>query len=148
MMSLLSVLLFAILSIVAMAQTQMPDDMDDEKKISELYVAMYRAMIDKDTDALSDIFGDDFVLVHMTGIRQSKNDYIRSIENGTLNYYSCEDATLDITITQESATMIGRSYVKAAVFGGGRHCWSLQLAITLRKQHNKWVMTQAIASTF
>ena len=148
MIRLLFVPLFTILAIVTMAQTQLPYDMNDKEEISELYAAMYRAMITKDTTALSDMLDEGFVLVHMTGMRQPKNDYLRYIANGTLNYYSCEDTVLDITINQDSAYMIGRSYVIAAVFGGGRHSWPLQLAITLRKHQNKWVMTEAIASTF
>lgn len=148
MIRLLFVPLFTILAIVTMAQTQLPYDMNDKEEISELYAAMYRAMITKDTTALSDMLDEGFVLVHMTGMRQPKKDYLRYIANGTLNYYSCEDTVLDITINQDSAYMIGRSYVIAAVFGGGRHSWPLQLAITLRKHQNKWVMTEAIASTF
>lgn len=148
MIRLLFVPLFTILAIVTMAQTQLPYDMNDKEEISELYAAMYRAMITKDTTALSDMLDEGFVLVHMTGMRQPKKDYLRYIANGTLNYYSCEDTVLDITINQDSAYMIGRSNVIAAVFGGGRHSWPLQLAITLRKHQNKWVMTEAIASTF
>lgn len=148
MIRLLFVPLFTILAIVTMAQTQLPYDMNDKEEISELYAAMYQAMITKDTTALSDMLDEGFVLVHMTGMRQPKNDYLRYIANGTLNYYSCEDTVLDITINQDSAYMTGRSNVIAAVFGGGRHSWPLQLAITLRKHQNKWVMTEAIASTF
>lgn len=148
MIRLLFVPLFTILAIVTMAQTQLPYDMNDKEEISELYAAMYRAMITKDTTALSDMLDEGFVLVHMTGMRQPKNDYLRYIANGTLNYYSCEDTVLDITNNQDSAYMTGRSNVIAAVFGGGRHSWPLQLAITLRKHQNKWVMTEAIASTF
>ena len=148
MIRLLFVPLFTILAIVTMAQTQLPYDMNDKEEISELYAAMYRAMITKDTTALSDMLDEGFVLVHMTGMRQPKKDYLRYIANGTLNYYSCEDTVLEITINQDSAYMTGRSNVIAAVFGGGRHSWPLQLAITLRKHQNKWVMTEAIASTF
>lgn len=122
--------------------------MDDKKEISELYAAMYRAMIAKDTVALSAMLDDDFVLVHMTGMRQPKKEYLRYIADGTLNYYSCEDTKLDIIVRQDSATIIGRSHVDAAVFGGSHHRWPLQLTITLKRQDNKWFMTEAIASTF
>lgn len=68
MIRLLFVPLFTILAIVIMAQTQLPYNMNDKEEISELYAAMYRAMIAKDTTALSDMLDDNFVLVHMTGV--------------------------------------------------------------------------------
>ena len=49
---------------------------------------MYRAMIEKDEAVLCEVLADDFVLVHMTGLRQDKNTYIRHIMNGTLNYFN------------------------------------------------------------
>ncbi len=45
-------------------------------------------MMAKDTLTLNHIHVDDFVLTHMTGMHQSKQEYIRAIAGGTLNYYS------------------------------------------------------------
>ena len=49
---------------------------------------MYRAMIEKDGAALAKLLDESFVLVHMTGMRQNKQAFIRAVENGTLNYFS------------------------------------------------------------
>ena len=64
--------------------------MTDQEQIVALYREMYRHMIAKDTASLGRILADDFVLVHMTGMRQSKQEYLRAIANGTLNYYNEE----------------------------------------------------------
>lgn len=64
--------------------------MDDKQAIEALYKQMYRAMIDKDTATLNMVHADEFMLTHMTGMRQPKQVYIQSIANGTLNYYSAE----------------------------------------------------------
>lgn len=121
----------------------------DRNKISQCYSEMYRCMIDKDTTALGHLLDDGFVLIHMTGMRQSKNEYLRYIAQGTLNYYSCEDMQLGITFMQYNrALLIGRSRVCAAVFGGGRHTWRLQLDIDLKKEDGRWLMTEARASTY
>ena len=116
--------------------------------IEALYREMYKAMVEKDTATLNRVHADNFVLTHMTGMHQSKQEYIRAIANGTLNYYSAEHEQMDIKIYGNHATLTGRSRVNAAVFGGGRHTWRLQLYFDLVKEDGKWRFTAASASTY
>ena len=122
--------------------------MDARQEIEQLYRNMYKAMVEKDTAALNRVHADEFVLVHMTGMRQTKREYIRTIADGTLNYYSATHEQMDIAIEGDTATLTGRSRVTAAVFGGGRHTWSLQLRFKLRKQDGRWQFTENRASTY
>ena len=46
--------------------------MSDREKCQAAYQEMYRAMIANDIPALSAVLDDSFVLVHMTGMRQTK----------------------------------------------------------------------------
>ena len=122
--------------------------MDDKQQIEALYREMYQAMVDKDTVKLNQIHADNFVLTHMSGMRQSKQVYIQSIANGTLNYYSAEHEQMNIKISGNTAILTGRSRVNAAVFGGGRHTWRLQLSFQLVKLDGHWQFTSAQASTY
>lgn len=122
--------------------------MSTQQQIVDLYRLMYRYMIAKDTDSLDAILIDDFVLQHMTGMRQNKKEYLRAIANGTLNYYSEELDAAPIIINGDTATLKGRSRVNAAVFGGGRHTWRLQLDISLVQREGKWLISGAKASTY
>lgn len=122
--------------------------MSDKEQILQLYREMYRAMVAKDTATLNRLHADDFVLVHMTGIRQSKAAYIQAIADGTLNYYSATHEQMYIEVDGDSATLTGRSRVNAAVFGGGRHTWSLQLRFRLAKREGRWLFTESRASTY
>ena len=106
----------------------------EEEQIETLYREMYKAMVAKDTVTLNRVHADDFVLTHMTGMQQSKQVYIQSIANGTLNYYSAEHEQMEIKVSGNHATLTGRSRVTAAVFGGGRHTWRLQLHFNLSKE--------------
>ena len=45
---------------------------EDESQIEALYRVMYEAMMAKDTVTLNRIHADVFVLIHMTGMHQSK----------------------------------------------------------------------------
>lgn len=137
-----------IIGLILLTMNTMAAANNDRTLLERTYAEMYRAMIVKDTAALGSMLDDSFVLVHMTGMRQAKHDYLQAIANGTLNYYSCDDTRLEIAIKGESAQMTGRSRVAAAVFGGGRHTWSLRLDIALKKQGGRWLMTEIKAGTY
>ena len=122
--------------------------MTDKEQISALYEAMYKAMIAKDTIALGNILSEDSVLVHMTGHRQSRKEYLSEIASGTLNYYSVNTDSLEITVNGDTARMRGRSRVNAAVYGGGLHTWRLQMDSELRKLGGEWKITCSKASTY
>ncbi len=122
--------------------------MDDKQQIGQLYQQMYRAMVEKDIATLDSLHAPEFVLIHMTGMRQSKQQYLEAIADGTLNYYRATHEQMDIHIDGDRATLTGRSRVTAAVFGGGRHTWPLQLTFHLVKRDNRWLLTSSQASTY
>ena len=122
--------------------------MTDKEQIADLYEAMYQAMIAKDTVALGKILSEDSVLVHMTGHRQTRQEYLREIASGVLNYYSVNTDSLDITVEGDTARMVGKSRVNAAVYGGGRHTWRLRMDSQLRKIDGEWLITYSKASTY
>ncbi len=122
--------------------------MTDKEKIIQLYKEMYTAMIRKDRTELERVHDDSFILIHMTGMHQSKSVYIDSIMNGTLNYYSANHEDMQVTISNDTAKLTGKSRVNAAVFGGGKHTWRLQLEFTLVKKSDDWYFTSASASTY
>ena len=122
--------------------------MTDKEQIIQLYNEMYSAMVNKDKSELERVHDDSFVLVHMTGMRQRKQEYINAIMNGTLNYYSAEHEDMQVEIKGDSAVLVGRSRVTAAVFGGGKHTWQLQLRFQLVKKNDEWRFALASASTY
>lgn len=122
--------------------------MNDKENIENRYRQMYCGMVEKDRGILTEVLDDSFVLVHMTGMRQSKAEFTRAVENGTLSYYSADHQRIDIDINGNSAVLIGQSLVNAAVFGGGHHTWRLQLKLRLIKKSDSWKICEAIASTY
>ena len=105
-------------------------------------------MVDKDRRILDDVLDESFVLVHMTGMRQSKEEFMRAVENGTLNYSSADHQRIEVGVKGESAELLGQSMVRAAVFGGGWHTWRLQLKLKLVWNGVDWKITEAQASTY
>ena len=122
--------------------------MTDEEQIKELYIRYWQYMIDKDAVGLRSLQADDYYLMHMTGVKQSWEVFIKGLLDGTFNYYSAEHDSIDVNITGDTAVMVGKSRVVAAVYGGGKGSWRLQGDFTLRKENGAWKLTSSRASTY
>ena len=122
--------------------------MNDKERIENCYRQMYLGMVEKDRNILSEVLDDSFVLVHMTGMRQSKTAFIRAVENGTLNYFSADHQRIETKVSGDDAELVGQSVVNAAVFGGEPHTWRLQLKMKLIQRADSWKITEAKASTY
>lgn len=122
--------------------------MDDKEKIIELYKAYWDQMIDKDTDGLDALMADDYELIHMTGKRQGKEIFFASLMSGELNYYSAVHDEILTDVTGSMATLVGKSQVIAAVYGGGKNKWRLHSDFSLRKEDDVWKLVSCKVSTY
>ncbi|MBQ6520470.1 MAG: nuclear transport factor 2 family protein [Anaerolineaceae bacterium] len=122
--------------------------MSEEDLIRDAYIRMYDGMIAKDEPILREVLDENFVLVHMTGMRQTKEAFIKSVLNGTLNYFSAVHENMPVDIHGDTAVLTGQSYVSAAVFGGGRSDWHLQQICAMKKINGNWKITLSEASTY
>ena len=59
--------------------------MEEKEKTENCYRQIYDGMVRKDGRLLLEVLDDSFVLIHMTGMRQFKEVFIRTIEGG--NYH-------------------------------------------------------------
>ena len=122
--------------------------MNDQEQIRDLYRNYWQCMIRKDADGLRKIMAEDYILLHMTGVKQSADLFLRGLLDGTFNYYSAEHDSMDVTVAGDRAIMVGKSRVLAAVYGGGKHLWRLRGDFTLRKEQGVWKLTGSQASTY
>lgn len=121
---------------------------DDRKELEGRYHRMYQGMVEKDRTILEEVLAPDFVLIHMTGMRQPKEAFIWAVENGTLNYDFAKHQDIAVQLQGDRASLTGKSLVHAAVFGGGWHTWRLRLDCRLARENGAWRFTEARASTY
>lgn len=122
--------------------------MNEEEKITELYKDYWNYMIKKNIEGLRGLMSSDYYLYHMTGVKQSVDEFLNGLKNGIFNYYSAEHDDIIVKVYGDEATMIGKSRVVAAVYGGGKGSWRLQGDFTLRKENDTWKLTSSKASTY
>jgi len=122
--------------------------MDEAELIRELYREYWRCMIAKDADELCSMMTYDYYLLHMTGTKQSAEVFLKGLLDGTFNYYSADHDSIEVTVAGNRASIIGKSRVLAAVYGGGKHSWRLRGDFSLRKEEGCWRFSSSRASTY
>ena len=122
--------------------------MTDREQIEALYRDYWRCMIAADTTGLRAMMTADYTLQHMTDATQTAEDFLRGVRDGTFRYFSAEHDSTDVHIDGDRAVLIGKSRVRAAVYGGREHPWRLRGDFTLRKEQGRWKFTSSRASTY
>lgn len=114
---------------------------DVDLEIVNMFIEFQQAIIDKDEDKLDEILSDDYVLVHMSGKRQSKNEFIGEVMEGTLNYYKSEIAEPTILHDDDdNASLVGDVTLTAKVYGiNGK--WTLDTVVNFRKIDGVWYIS-------
>lgn len=120
----------------------------DAQVIHAMYHSMYRFMIERDVTRLAALLDDSFVLVHMTGRRQGKQEFLQCVADGTLAYYDEVEESCPVHVEGDKAMLVGRSLVEASPFRMGRSTWRLEQEIALVRRAGQWLMTRAVASMY
>ena len=120
----------------------------DAQVVHAIYQSMYRFMVERDTKRLAALLDDSFTLTHMTGMRQSKQDFLHSIDCGDLRYFSAIEESCPVHVDGDTATARGRSLVEASPFGMRRSTWRLQQDLAFVKRDGHWLISSSVASTY
>lgn len=122
--------------------------MSDKDIVKDLYNKLNWASINEDIITLNEILSDDYILIHMTGLKQTKNDYIKSVEKKEFKYYEAIDDSIEVDIKENIARVVGKTKVLASPFGMKKSWWRLKQNMTLEKIDGKWLITKSIASNY
>ena len=102
----------------------------DDEQLAVLYQqARYcQAMTDADTDTLRVIVSPDAVFTHMSGRRQTREEYFADIESGALRYYTIGIDHPTVEVDGDAASITYTSVLNANAYGargtfrmGGTH---------------------------
>ena len=90
-----------------------------KEELSVLYqAARYcQAMTDKDIDTMREIVSEDMVFVHMSGMRQTREEYFANVADGSLTYYTIGMADPVIEIDGNHAVITYTSILNANAYG-------------------------------
>jgi hypothetical protein len=120
---------------------------DEQTQLLEAYRAMYRGMLDQDTELLDNLLDAEYTLTHMTGYVQTKADWLAQVASGEMRYHSARPGDTTIEVTGDRAVLVGRSVVDATIWGA-RGTWNLQLTTTYQRRDGDWTALDTVATTF
>ena len=91
----------------------------NEDELSALYqAARYcQAMTEADIDTMREIVSEDMVFVHMSGMRQIREEYFADVADGSLTYYTIGIADPVIEIDGDHAIVTYTSILNANAYG-------------------------------
>lgn len=120
----------------------------DIQEIKKIYISLCDASIYKDLETLDKILDESYILVHITGMKQTKKEYINSVRNGELEYYEAIHEKIDVEINQNKAHLVGMTKTLASPFGINKSWWNLKQEIDLEKKNDNWTIIYSIVSTY
>ncbi len=111
-----------------------------KEELSVLYqAARYcQAMTDKDINTMREIVSEDMVFVHMSGMRQTREEYFADVADGSLTYYTIGMADPVIEINGDHAIVTYTSILNANAYGA-RGTFHMKGSHRYEKQDGAWI---------
>ena len=113
----------------------------EEKEVYATYEAINIAMIKKDRDAMERYFDEKLTFTHMSGKKQTREELIGEILDGTLNYYKIDTKDYSISVTGDTAWMKVTHTLTAKVYGISG-AWTMSGEYTYKKRNGIWVRVE------
>ena len=110
----------------------------EEKEVYAAYQAINNAMIEKDRTAMELYFDENMTFTHMSGKKQTREEFIGEIMDGTLNYFKVETKDFSIIVNGDTARMKVTHTLTAKVYGISGS-WTMSGENTYKKRDGIWV---------
>lgn len=114
----------------------------DRKAIKKLNRQQNYGMVHKDVQLLRQITVKGAKFIHMDGVVQTRDGWIKSVKTGSMTYYSGKTKSMTIQLHGNRAKAIVHNEVTARI-NGMRGTWTLRSENQLRKIQGHWKITRS-----
>lgn len=90
---------------------------DDQLSVLYRQARYCQAMTEADTDTMAELVAEDVTFTHMSGMRQTREEYFSDIENGSLRYYTIGIENPTIEMDGDKASITYTSVLNANAYG-------------------------------
>ncbi len=132
----LTTLLTSLVASTAMANTPL----DQFRALNQFAIA-------QDTQAMSQLLTEDFVLTHITGYPQPKAEWLAEVARGSMKYFAFDEIETQSDIEGKSAVLISKNLVDANIWGN-RHTWRLEQKVEFVQIKGEWKIQRSTARLF
>ncbi len=110
---------------------------ENENELLNFFINFIQAIIKKDKSRMEEFLDSSFVLVHMSGNEEPKNQFISDVMGGVLNYFHSKIINPKIKINNNSGEMVVDVNLDAKVYGMKGN-WTLHSKNIFQKKNGKW----------
>ena len=110
---------------------------ENENELLNFFINFLKAIIKKDKSGMESLLDPSFVLVHMSGKEESKNQFISDVIGGVLNYFHSKIINPIIKLNNNSAEMTADVNLDAKVYGMKGN-WTLHSKNIFQKKNGRW----------
>lgn len=110
---------------------------EDQEEIINVYEELQQALVDKNMDMLNNLLPSDYVAVHITGKRQTKEEWLNDIKNEDMRYFSFSDVSYSLSQQDDYIVLAVKQRIKARIYGS-EGTWSIPGKRQFKKVEDKW----------
>ena len=157
---LLSVL-FSFMCIIALASCSKDDEIEEvttkddgtysgeetnteqmRQEIEQFLDDWNNAMIAADTARLGAMMDNDIILRHITGMTQTKREWLEEVASGSMTYHKIETRDVAVTFNSQGSAIVSFTSVITATIWGGYGTWTLSGKMRLVRRIGRWIRTE------
>lgn len=121
---------------------------DEQALIKKIIRQENKAMIHNDQSILKSVIASGATMEHITGAKQTRDEWLRQISLGRMKYYSSQEENLSVTMKDAThATADLKTVLDARVYGL-RNKWHLESVSNLIKKNNNWLIIASRAQMY
>lgn len=121
---------------------------DQESGVDAARLARFKAMIERDLEALDRLLTQDLTYSHTTGRVESKQSFLNTVESGFIDYLSADPMSVETRYFEEIAVATGLSNMKL-ITEGEQLEFTIRFLEVYRKEQGEWRLTawQSVMNT-
>lgn len=100
------------------------------------------AMIAADTVRLGTMMDDGIILRHITGMTQTKHEWLEEVASGSMKYHKIEKRDVVVTSNSDGSASVSFTSVITATIWGSYGTWTLSGTMQLVKRNGRWIRVE------
>lgn len=100
------------------------------------------AMVAADTIRLGAMMDDGIILRHITGMTQTKREWLEEVASGSMKYHKIEKRNVKVSLNADGSVSVSFTSVITATIWGSYGTWTLNGTMLLVKRNGKWIRTE------
>ena len=133
---------FAVSEIESVTFSEEKTDMEQLKQEIEQFLDEWNdAMVAADTVRLGAMMDDNIILRHITGMTQTKREWLEEVASGSMKYHKIEKKNVKVSLNTDGSVNVSFTSVITATIWGSYGTWTLNGTMLLVKRNGKWIRT-------